>query len=156
MGSDSAAEAGQSGAAGSGFTAISFSDLYEALGRRLANERIVLLLYDALHTCGHFQNYVLVRRWAFMPSFCLVNSLFCVHSIRKVHDCALACSLPCQCALHLSVLPAHRNLLPRSDVQMLLLSCYICCAQPQEGQPCTFNVLLAILLHPAAYRYVFP
>ena len=59
-GSDSAAEAGYSG--GSGFTAVSFSGLYEALGKRLGNERTVLLLYDALHTCMHFQNYVLVRR----------------------------------------------------------------------------------------------
>ncbi|CAL5220036.1 g1983 [Coccomyxa viridis] len=58
-GSDSAAEAGFSG--GNALAAVSFSALYEALGKRLGNERTVLLLYDALHTCVYFQNYVLVR-----------------------------------------------------------------------------------------------
>ena len=57
-----AAEAGLSGASSSGVTAVSFSGLYEALGRRLVNERTVLLLYDTLQTCPHFQNYVFVRR----------------------------------------------------------------------------------------------
>ena len=60
-GSDAAAEAGFSG--GNALAAVSFSALYEALGKRLGNERTVLLLYDALHTCVYFQNYVLVRRW---------------------------------------------------------------------------------------------
>ena len=57
-----AAEAGLSGAGSSGVTAVSFSGLYEALGKRLVNERTVLLLYDTLQTCAHFQNYVFVRR----------------------------------------------------------------------------------------------
>lgn len=57
-----AAEAGLSGASSSGVTAVSFSGLYEALGKRLVNERTVLLLYDTLQTCSHFQNYVFVRR----------------------------------------------------------------------------------------------
>ncbi|CAL8468041.1 g7580 [Coccomyxa elongata] len=59
MGSDSAAEAGFSG--GSDVAAVSFSGLYEALGSLLNNERTALLLYDALHACLNFQNYVLVR-----------------------------------------------------------------------------------------------
>lgn len=74
MGSDSAAEAGFSG--GSGIAVVSFSGLYEALGASLNNERTALLLYDALHACLNFQNYVLVRRWASTllrvgPSICL-------------------------------------------------------------------------------------
>ena len=64
-GSDAAAEAGFSGTGSRAVTAVSFSGLYEALGKRLGNERTVLLLYDALHTSVHFQNYVLVRRWPF-------------------------------------------------------------------------------------------
>ena len=64
-GSDSAAEAGFSG--GNSLAAVSFSGLYEALGKRLGNERTVLLLYDALHTCVYFQSYVLVRGWAAFP-----------------------------------------------------------------------------------------
>ena len=63
MGSDAAAEAGFSGG-GSGTCTLSFSRLYTALGASLSNERTVLLLYDALHACPHFQNYVLVRRRA--------------------------------------------------------------------------------------------
>ncbi|EIE20753.1 hypothetical protein COCSUDRAFT_48393 [Coccomyxa subellipsoidea C-169] len=59
QGSDSAAEAGFSG--GSGVAAVSFSGLYEALGASLNNERTALLLYDSLHACLNFQNYVLVR-----------------------------------------------------------------------------------------------
>lgn len=65
MGSESAAEAGFSG--GNALAAVSFSALYEAMGKRLGNERTVLLLYDALHTCVYFQNYVLVRRWLAFP-----------------------------------------------------------------------------------------
>ncbi len=61
QGSDSAAEAGFSG--GSGVAAVSFSGLYEALGASLNNERTALLLYDSLHACLNFQNYVLVRRY---------------------------------------------------------------------------------------------
>lgn len=60
LGSDSAAEAGFSG--GNDVAAVSFSELYEALGSSLNNERTALLLYDALHACLNFQNYVLVRR----------------------------------------------------------------------------------------------
>ena len=59
--SEAAAEAGFSG--GNALAAVSYSALYQALGRRLGNERTVLLLYDALHTCVYFQNYVLVRRF---------------------------------------------------------------------------------------------
>ena len=64
MGSDAAAEAGFSGGDSPGTTAVSFSALYAALGAALTNERSALLLYDMLHTCPHFQNYVLVRRCA--------------------------------------------------------------------------------------------
>lgn len=60
MGSEEAAEAGASG--GAGIAMVSFSRLYGALGASLSNERTALLLYDILHTCSHFQNYVLVRR----------------------------------------------------------------------------------------------
>ncbi len=59
-GSDAAAEAGCSG--GAGACTVSFSLLYTALGANLTNERSALLLYDVLHACPHFQNYVLVRR----------------------------------------------------------------------------------------------
>jgi hypothetical protein len=42
--------------------ALSYAMLYDALARGLTNERSVLLLYDLLHDCQHFHNYVLVRR----------------------------------------------------------------------------------------------
>ena len=68
-GSDAAAEAGFSGGADGGTCAVSFSRLYTALGAALTNERSVLLLYDLLHACPHFQNYVLVRRRALVLSY---------------------------------------------------------------------------------------
>ncbi len=40
---------------------VSYPALYEALGAGLEHERGVLLLYDLLHGCPHFQDYVLVR-----------------------------------------------------------------------------------------------
>lgn len=61
VGDEAAAEAGFSGG-GRATTTVSFSQLYGALGASLNNERTALLLYDALHACPHFQNYVLVRR----------------------------------------------------------------------------------------------
>ena len=48
------AEAGQ-GAATDSEAVVSFSALYDALGRRLAGEGSVLLLYLLLHGCRHFQ-----------------------------------------------------------------------------------------------------
>ena len=38
---------------------VDFARLYEALGRNLTNERSVLLLYDLLHTCPQFLNFVI-------------------------------------------------------------------------------------------------
>ena len=74
-----AAEAGLSGASSSGVTAVSFSSLYEALGKRLVNERTVLLLYDTLQTCPHFQNYVFVRRYVMI---CLQLCLQADHPVQ--------------------------------------------------------------------------
>ena len=76
-----AAEAGLSGASSSGVTAMSFSGLYEALGKRLVNERTVLLLYDTLQTCPHFQNYVFVRRRVMtLPGSTVRKLLVTLHS----------------------------------------------------------------------------
>ena len=88
-GSDSAAEAGFSG--GNTLAAVSFSALYEALGKRLGNERTVLLLYDALHTCIYFQNYVLVRRWdvkSCSSRSAFVKAYFCSKIQGEVGDSA--------------------------------------------------------------------
>ncbi len=54
------AESGQ-GQSGPGSTAVSFSQLYTALGAGLDQEASVLLLYVLLHKCHKFQQYVLVR-----------------------------------------------------------------------------------------------
>lgn len=43
------------GAAAAGEASVSFSGLYNSLGRRLVNERSVLLLYLLLHGCQTFQ-----------------------------------------------------------------------------------------------------
>jgi hypothetical protein len=57
---EDAAEGGR-GAGGAG-PAVSYAALYDAMARGLINERAVLLLYDLLHDCQHFHNYILVRR----------------------------------------------------------------------------------------------
>ena len=86
-----AAEAGLSGASSSGVTAVSFSGLYVALGKRLVNERTVLLLYDTLQTCSHFQNYVFVRRFVMtLPGSAVRKLLITLHSTGgsiKCPDC---------------------------------------------------------------------
>ncbi|KAK9845745.1 hypothetical protein WJX81_001268 [Elliptochloris bilobata] len=66
-GDEAAAEAGQGGAAAAAAAEapaaarVPYPALYEAVGRGLEHERGVLLLYDLLHGCPHFQDYVLVR-----------------------------------------------------------------------------------------------
>lgn len=57
---EDAAEDGR--AAGSGAASVPYATLYDALCSGLMHERAVLLLYDLLHECQHFHNYVLVRR----------------------------------------------------------------------------------------------
>lgn len=59
---EDAAEGGR--AAGSGAASVPYATLYDALCSGLMHERAVLLLYDLLHECHHFHNYVLVRRYA--------------------------------------------------------------------------------------------
>lgn len=54
------AESGQ-GRRAAGACAVSFSQLYDALGAGLHREPSVLLLYVLLHKCHRFQQYVLVR-----------------------------------------------------------------------------------------------
>jgi len=50
---------------------VSYPALYEALGAALEHERGVLLLYDLLHGCPHFQDYVLVRGCARRAARCM-------------------------------------------------------------------------------------
>lgn len=54
------AESGR-GLAKSGTSAVSFSQLYNALGAGLNQDASVLLLYVLLHKCHRFQQYLLVR-----------------------------------------------------------------------------------------------
>ena len=67
MGDEAAAEAGQGGPPAAAApeapaaARVPYPALYEAVGRGLEHERGVLLLYDLLHGCPHFQDYVLVR-----------------------------------------------------------------------------------------------
>ena len=43
-----------------GRASVSYSALYLALGRS-QGERSILLLYNLLHSCAHFRNYLFVR-----------------------------------------------------------------------------------------------
>ncbi|KAK9817010.1 hypothetical protein WJX72_008242 [[Myrmecia] bisecta] len=59
VGDEDAAESGRANTPGE--PSVSYSGLYDALGKGLVHERSVLLLYSLLHDCVNFQNYVLVR-----------------------------------------------------------------------------------------------
>lgn len=54
------AEAGL-GQVAPGIAAVSYTQLYNALGSNLHQEAAVLLLYALIHKCHRFQQYVLVR-----------------------------------------------------------------------------------------------
>lgn len=49
------------GQVASGVAAVSYAQLYNALGANLHQEAAVLLLYALIHKCHRFQQYVLVR-----------------------------------------------------------------------------------------------
>jgi hypothetical protein len=57
---EEAAEVGRG--AGSGAASVSYATLYDSLCSGLTHERAVLLLYNLVHECHHFHNYILVRR----------------------------------------------------------------------------------------------